>query len=603
MGFGTWIPLVLLILVPVILILYMLKQKAQEYEFSSSLLWREIYRNIEATKPWEKLRKNLLMILQMIGILLLMIALMAPYLKSQGTGQKNAILVIDCSASMNTLYDGKKTRLEAAKEKACDYIDNLGTIGTVTVISSSDRGNLILTNSRDQAEIKEKIRGISPTNLPGTVTESLSLVQSAAAQWENSQILFFTDTAFDSGTMKAGIVTLYSDVVNLSLDYMNCSETENGLTVLIRVTNHSDQTLNREINLYGKEKLLDIQQVTLAPGETKVIYFEKVQPDGVILRAEFQESDDLEGDNSIFCVIEEHNISRILLVTQSNLFLEKALLNLAGIEVYRTGDITQIPSDENSFDLYILDGITCLESDLPEQGNLLLINSSVDGITREKEHLSNRILTFSEGELTGYIAKKEFGVNAASAYELPAWGNQFITSGDSTTGYFGEHDGRRIAVMGFDLHQTDLGLQAPFPVLISNMMEYLLERGLVSQDYFLAGDQVLLNGSSRGENLEIRKPDGTADTMEPSSVSTIYTGADDLGVYEVSQRIDGQEIAQHFAVNFPVTSESSVESVHSVIADNQEEILIEGAVDLKRYILLLLIGLLLVEWYVYVKRT
>ncbi len=606
MGIETWIPLVLIAFVFVILILYLLRQKVDEFEVSSTLLWRELYRNIEATKPWEKLRKNLLMILQIAAFFFLMAALMHPYWSKAGDPQERLILVIDCSASMNTKYDSSATRLDAAKEKACALVDRVGLSGTVTVISSSNQGTLLLANSRDSREIKETIRSILPTSLPGSAADSLNLVQSAATQREESQIVFFTDTDLDPGMENASIVSLYRDCVNVSMDAMSCSASEEGISILVRMTNHSDQTLEREINLYGEEKLLDIQQTILPAGETVVLYFEEIPAEGNFFRAEFQEEDDLAGDNQTFCVRETSDVRRILLVTDSNLFLEKAFLLLPGVEVYRTRDLTEDWSEESGFDLYVLDGVDRSDTDsgrLP-MGNLLLINSRVGGITEERERRSNPILTFSEGELTGYIANEQFGVNEASSYALPLWGKPFLTGEDFIAGYFGEYDGRRIAVMGFDLHKTDFGLQASFPVLISHLADYLLMRGLASETAICAGDLLSLNGSTSGGDLNIVRPDGNMDTLAPSALTVSYPDTETPGVYQVSQTIGEEERTQYIAVNFPSESESHVAYARDLDSEaSTSEAVMEHTVDLRPYALLLLLLVLTAEWYVYVKQT
>ena len=152
MGFGSLWPLALLVLVPVIILLYILKQEAKQHSFSSTMLWQEVYRNIEATRPWEKLKKNLLMILQILTVLLFIFALMGPWLKSLGSEKTQVILVLDSSASMDTLYDGNQTRLEAAKEAACRYVDSL-PVGTVLhVIDSNQQAVLLLSSSKDRTE-------------------------------------------------------------------------------------------------------------------------------------------------------------------------------------------------------------------------------------------------------------------------------------------------------------------------------------------------------------------------------------------------------------------------------------------------------------------
>ena len=84
-------PLVFLIVVPVIIIMYMLKQRAKDQPFSSIFLWHELYANHEADTPWEKLKKNILLFLQLLALLLLILALCSPYLLSGGKQAENVI--------------------------------------------------------------------------------------------------------------------------------------------------------------------------------------------------------------------------------------------------------------------------------------------------------------------------------------------------------------------------------------------------------------------------------------------------------------------------------------------------------------------------------
>ena len=115
MVFENLWPLIFLLAVPVIFVLYLLKQKAKDQEFSSTLLWKEIYKNIEAKHPFEKFKNNILMYIQILLVLLFIAALMAPILKNRGKAGKNVVLILDNSASMEYLYKGEQTRLDAAK--------------------------------------------------------------------------------------------------------------------------------------------------------------------------------------------------------------------------------------------------------------------------------------------------------------------------------------------------------------------------------------------------------------------------------------------------------------------------------------------------------
>lgn len=122
MGIVNLWPLFFSITIPMVVLLYILKRKYKEKEISSSLLWMEAYKNTSANTPWEKLKINIMMFLQILILALIILALMSPYLKFGQKTYKNIIVVIDNTASMSALYDGEKTRLEEGKNLAEEYI-------------------------------------------------------------------------------------------------------------------------------------------------------------------------------------------------------------------------------------------------------------------------------------------------------------------------------------------------------------------------------------------------------------------------------------------------------------------------------------------------
>ncbi len=612
MGFGSLWPLALLVLVPIIILLYILKQEAKQQSFSSTMLWQEVYRNIEATKPWEKLKKNLLMILQILTVLLFIFALMGPWLKALGSQASQVVLVLDTSASMDTLYEKGKTRLDAAKEAACSYVDDLPGGAVIHVISSNQQAVLVLSNSKDKTEAKNRIRGLEQTSLSGDLSGSLGLVQSCASQSEDAQVVFFTDTAFDKGDMEASVVSFYNEQVNLSVDTVSYAEKEEVLLVLVQVTNYSDEEQSREINLYGEdadgeETLLDIASVQVPAGESQAVYLELDAEGPVadvqVLRAELNENDALEGDNTSWCVLQETRESRVLLLTNSNLFVEKAFNNLSGIELYRTSD-SELTEGTETYDLYIFDEM--VPDKLPTSGSLLFINCEHQDLFKNCGKVEGKVLTFVDSDVTSYISGDTFGVNQSYLYEVPNWGKNFLKvgNGSESAGFYGIYDGRRVAVMGFDLHQTDLGLQAEFPVLISGLADYLLDSGLTEETSYIVGDSIMLHGSTRGSELTLVKPDGSKQTMEASEAAGSYVQLTQTGVYEVSQEQEGVLKQQKFFAGFPSALESCVESAQNMMEDSGNSVEIQtraGALEIRNYILILLLLLLVGEWILYIR--
>lgn len=606
MTITNWWPLALLILIPVILLLYMLKQRAKEYPFSSSLLWKEITNSMDASTPWEKLKKNLLMYVQILTVLLFVFVLMAPYLKHGGMAYDNVILVIDNSASMGIAYNEDCTRLEEAIDRACDYVDSLNETSQVTILTSAQESGIIKTNVTDKTELKRALQSIVLTDLGGNAAPAVSVAQSMANQWEQYDAVVFTDTPVELGNLEAKVVNLYTDYKNLSMDYVSYGTVSDeagneSLTVLGKITNGTSEDVTTDVNLYGDDVLLMVQSVTIPAGGSNIVYFEQVDFDGIVLEMEIHNADDLPADNHAYVTLETQGEKKVLLVTEDNMFLEKAVVNIAWVDLYKTSQLSAIGKDD-TYDLYIFDGI--FPESLPDEGNLIYLNAaSAEGITTS-ETLANVTLEFEDSEITTYVTDFSFGVTEAVGYERPLWANTFISCGDSCVGYYGESGGRRIAVLGFDIHDSDLALQAEFPILISNLMDYMMVNSMVSGDDYVTGDKISFNGNLNGSSLTVTAPDGAVTTLEAAVATSAYTDTDMAGVYTVAQTVNEEEKVEYFVVGFPVSQESHEDSTVTEETETEGEDAknLSGGRDLRNMIILLLLLALAAEWTIYVRQ-
>ena len=84
MIFESLWPLALLLSVPIVVILYLLKPKGKDYRISSNLLWDKLFKNQQSKTFLEKFIHNLLMYLQIFILLLMVLALMSPYIHREG---------------------------------------------------------------------------------------------------------------------------------------------------------------------------------------------------------------------------------------------------------------------------------------------------------------------------------------------------------------------------------------------------------------------------------------------------------------------------------------------------------------------------------------
>ena len=81
MNFLNPLGFIALLSVPAIILLYILKQKYKTYEVGSMALWEKVLVQSDGHKWRQKLKKNLLMFLQIAVALLLTAALARPFIE------------------------------------------------------------------------------------------------------------------------------------------------------------------------------------------------------------------------------------------------------------------------------------------------------------------------------------------------------------------------------------------------------------------------------------------------------------------------------------------------------------------------------------------
>lgn len=176
---NLWAAVVLFLVPLALVLLYFLKLKRKPQAVPSTFLWRKSIEDLHVNRLLQWLRKNVLLLLQLLVLLAAIYAVLAPRLHGTESAGRHYILMIDNSASMSAT-DVKPNRLEWAKAEALKEIDAAtdSDIGMVIVFNSTAEIRQSYTGNR--ALLRQAVEDIQPTHNPTQVDEALSLAASLA---------------------------------------------------------------------------------------------------------------------------------------------------------------------------------------------------------------------------------------------------------------------------------------------------------------------------------------------------------------------------------------------------------------------------------------
>ena len=541
------------------------------------------------------------MILQIITLLVLILALMSPFLIGTGFGTNHAAIVIDNSASMSCLYSGDESGLERAKAEAISYVHSLKPGTGISLIISSNTATLLVSNTDDKSTVIDKIKTIECSTLPGDATAGVEMVKSMQSQWDSVETVVLTDTYTSLEGVDGYIVDLYAPTENVGIEYVSHGSTGGKETVLCKVTNYGETAQARDVSLYQGDDLLEIKSISLDPGKSATVYFDSNDITFGAVRVELNLNDSLALDNVCYDVVEESKDAKILLMTEDNVFIEKALLQLDNITVMKSSEIENFDSYvKGDYDLYIFDGM--MPENLPERGDMLIFDVVYPDLFQMDDYLDGVYVEPVKHNVTRYADNLTFGVGSTFTYQVPVWADPILTAKGSSSdviGFFGNTGGRNICVLGFDVHETDLPLKMEFPILMYNIIDECVSTGDLSNVNINCGDSVDINCSIEGGVPVVLRPDETE--TELSDYRATYTDTQTPGIYTLVQSgVKGEQ----FAVNFPKT-ESKIKDIASNISlEGQTDVKNEvvGTFSLRNLIILIALGLLVVEWIAYLRR-
>ena len=476
-----------LISLPVIVAFYMLRLRRRDYPVGSTFLWQQLIRDVEANAPWQRLRFSWLLLVQLLIAAIVVMAAARPFTAAESDLAANVVLIVDTSASMATRTDDED-RIELARARARDVVGRLPEGGRITVVAAADSATVMVSETDEADAALEAIARIGPTQLEGDLTDAFALASALAARDSDSTIVVVTDAAGDvlpeTGVGAPVLVErVGSTDANQAISALSALRRAAGaqLDLFVAVTNPSVADATRRLEIYADGSLVDARDLDIPAGQRSEALIGSVPAGASTIEARLAGTDALAADDHAFAVVPAEQVTRALLVGDGNAYLENALALLPRLELYAVGEdgytdaLDEAEAAGTEYGLVVFDGMVpddapdapALYLDPPADGAFGTVDGRVEAPIIDRPDPNEPLLRF--------VDLSTVHLGRARAIEL-ADGLRPVVAGTRGTPLVavGERDGTRLGVIGFDLGESDLPLQVAFPLLTSNLVDFLL---------------------------------------------------------------------------------------------------------------------------------
>ncbi|XGI83702.1 BatA domain-containing protein [Halorutilales archaeon Cl-col2-1] len=295
----------------------------------------------------ERLRRNLMLLLQILALILISLSLASPYVETTATAETgNTVIVIDASASMAT-QTGDGTRFENAVADAKSEV----TSTTSVIVSGGSSGSVLTEGSAEEA--RSALESLSVSDTQGSLADAVSRAASVAS--DDSRVLVYSDfagaTEWEVEVEKARA----SDVPVALNQYNRGGDSNVGITdmaydrntVSVTVTNFGESEQQRSVSLGGSS-----ESVTLGPGSSETVQLDV--PPGRS-RVSLSPGDSFPTDDTAYISGPSKSEIDVLLVTNDeNTYLSTALSVMEEVSLTVKNPPASVPG---SYDIVIYSNV------------------------------------------------------------------------------------------------------------------------------------------------------------------------------------------------------------------------------------------------------
>lgn len=590
MGFSNIFGLIGLIGIPIIVVLYMLRPKNKPINIPSLYLWQALKEELESASRIKKLKSSVLMFLQ-IGIVLLLTGILAGLFIKDKNSAENVLIVVDCAYTMEST-DVEGTRLDLAKSFVETYVKGLSDGTTMSLVALEEVPRVVLSDVTDKNLIFKAVKDLESIDGIGDLdiaTEAIQMIRKS-----NDLVVYFGDRVI-TGAISYQTA---SDTNNYSVHEITYTKypDQGTLSALVSILNHDRKVALIPVSLYADGLFFGSKQISVDPENNGKLFFEDIPIGTQELKVQIDSEDQLVIDNTAIAIVNEAITKKALLVTTSNIFLEKVL------RLYPNLELTIATEDEGGsnrtyagYDLYIMDRI--FPKELPLDGALMMIDPIDRTEAPSEGFVEFPIFRTRQHQITNHIETPEFSVRVASIFDNINPSDIIYETEYGTVAYTTEINDLETVVFGFNFQDTDLPLSIEFPVLIMNCLDYLLDKQLVDSSNHFTGDQVAITILPSATKVVVTDPSGNVYNLDTSSDEYIFTQTSQIGIYKVEEVTPTGTVTDLFTLNVPAVYNNSAD-----IEDNDQTSDLALSKSMDMILGMAAVVLICLEWIIFSYR-
>jgi Ca-activated chloride channel homolog len=616
MAFNNLIALTFLSAIPVIVALYLLRLQRKKKIIASTFFWTEMIQDLQANVPFQKLRWNILLFLQLLIAMAIIFAMVDPSIKAALNEGQRTIFVIDTSASMSAAKNGQ-TRLEKALQDIGTYCNALSPREEVMLIEAGEHAQVILDFTSNLNTIQNTLNGLRVQDTRSDMETAYRLAVSKAGEVDQPKIIIagdfsgidaalFADPSIPIQFLQAGEPGNNVAITDFSVTGISDNPDITAFNAFLAVRNFTDQAIQSDIDFLVNNELVDVRTIEVDPGSRMARVFNDIPypaGSGGVVEVKLDIEDDMPLDNTAYSLPPDNSAMEVL-IAGDDPFLQLALAGIPGIQLYKISANEYLPGA--NFDLTFFPG-WAPEELLP--GNYVFFNPpSRDYLpcTLSDPVPSPQVTDWDDGNpMLRFVNPGSFDVFTAKVAQ-PQPGAIILIDADTTPLLiYGERNYIRALVFPFELTSSDLITRPTFPILMYNIISFFRSHlesstsGLRTQGI----EAVRVDGLA--EKVKLTGPGGI-ELEFPIDAGHAFVDVNVAGIYTMDVIGGSDSEPKTLVANFFDEEESDISAIAQPQdlfgSDNSMRFEIEGEKHVWKYLAAIALIVLSGEWFFYHRK-